>query len=120
MIETHQHSCFAAFLKVVCVQSPYSSNGSCAIAKNLYLHFTCCGSDGGGSLCARSKAATVATFIFSLHVKLKCDAVMLAKQLHAFCCRIGGAPLLEHTQPHCENFGSLWGCTLRVQKSGNC
>jgi hypothetical protein len=53
--------------------------------------------DCGGALCGRLKVAGVETFTFSLHMKLKCDAIMLAKQLHAFCTGLGGAPLPHHT-----------------------
>ena len=53
----------------------------------------------GGALGGGPKTAGLQTFIFSLDVKLKCDAMMLAKQFHAFCCRIGGAPLPHHTPP---------------------
>ena len=61
--------------------------------------------DCEGALGGCPKTAGLKTFIFSLHVKLKCDAMMLAKQFHAFCCRIGGAPVPHHTPPQCENFG---------------
>ena len=53
--------------------------------------------DCEGALGGCPKTAGLETFIFSLDVKLKCDAMMLAKQFHAFCCRIGGAPLPHHT-----------------------
>jgi hypothetical protein len=68
-----------------------------------------------GALGGCPKTAGLKTLIFSLHVKLNCDAMILAKQPHALCCRIGGAALLEHTPPttvkfltHCE--GALGGC----------
>ena len=68
----------------------------------------------GGTLAGCPKTAGLATSIFSLHMKLKWDAMMLAKQLHACSCRIGGAAHPHHM--HSSHTAAKWNFSNFAQQ----